>query len=158
VTDRQVSVGRALLERMTTAQRLAAIDRLCSGEPAAGHGAAPDGPARPLTDLTPPVAAGSTGAAGAGAVAEQLYAERDALARPLTARHGEPDFIGLQGVFLRTTDPGDGVPEPWRSLSSRAGDALVWRTSAGWLVLAITREGPEVPPRLLAAVTAVDPP
>ncbi|MFD8939748.1 hypothetical protein ACFV0R_31610 [Streptomyces sp. NPDC059578] len=141
---------------MTTAQRLTAIDWLCSREPAAGHpGAVSDGPAHPLIDLTPPVA---QGAAGPGDAEEQLYAERDALARSLTARHGEPDFIGLQGVFLRSTDPGEAVPEPWRSLSSRAGDALVWWTSARWLVLAITREGPEIPPRLLAAVTAVDPP
>ncbi|MFE9663794.1 hypothetical protein [Streptomyces sp. NPDC005955] len=143
---------------MTTAQRLGAIDRLCSREPAAGHpGAVSDGPAHPFADLTPPVAEGAEGAVGPGEAEEQLYAEREALARPLTARHGEPDFIGLQGVFLRSTDPG-AVPEPWRSLSSRAGDALVWRTSARWLVLAITREGPEIGPRLLAVVTAVDPP
>ncbi|SCK44845.1 hypothetical protein YW7DRAFT_03949 [Streptomyces sp. AmelKG-E11A] len=164
MTDRQLSVARGLLDRMTTARRLAAIDLLCSRElPAGPGGSAPSGAGTVplLVDLTHPADPADAPHAGRGPDAdheEQLYADRDALAVPLTARFGEPDHLGLQGVFLRAAEPGEGIPEPWRSISSRAGDALVWRAPGRWLVLAVTRDGHGGAARLLAAATDVDPP
>lgn len=161
MTDRQLSVARGLLDRMTTARRLAAIDLLCSRELPGGSAPSGAGTGHLLVDLTRPAGPADAPHDGRGPDAdheEQVYADRDALAVPLTARFGEPDHLGLQGVFLRAAEPGEGIPEPWRSISSRAGDALVWRAPGRWLVLAVTRDGHGGAARLLAAATDADPP
>ncbi|MFF2848135.1 hypothetical protein ACFVT5_17715 [Streptomyces sp. NPDC058001] len=156
---------------MSTAQHLAAIDLLCSREFPAEHGRPVDvvgavgavgGPGYFVVDLTGPDGHGDEGAWAYAVAEEQAYADRESLAVLLTERIGRPDHIGLQGMALRAFDTGHdtggAIPEPWATVSSRHGDALVWRTDNRWLVLAITRRDPESPVHFLAAVTDVDPP
>ncbi|MFJ6571717.1 hypothetical protein ACIQNU_30375 [Streptomyces sp. NPDC091292] len=155
---------------MSTAQHLATIDLLCSRELPAEHGGAVDGvggsggPGYFVVDLTGRDGRGDEDGGAYAVAEEQAYADRDALAVLLTERIGDPDHIGLQGIFLRAadteagTEPDGAIPEPWATLSAPSGDALIWRTADRWLVLAITRRDPESPIRFLAAVTDIDPP
>ncbi|MFI6345384.1 hypothetical protein [Streptomyces sp. NPDC050560] len=137
---------------MALAQQLAALDALCSRAPGA---AAPGSAAQDHgTALLPGTADGEHGERSR----EQCEAERDALTLLLTARWGAPHRFGLQGLPLRAAEYGEDIPEPWRSLAGHVGDVHAWHTGGRWVVLGVSRRGDDLPCRLLAAVTPVDPP
>ncbi|GGX78305.1 hypothetical protein [Streptomyces minutiscleroticus] len=151
---------------MTIAQHIAVIESLCSrdfpgeyGGPGAGGG----GAGFHLVELAcddAPAAYGECGACADEDAAEQCEAWRDGLSERLTARWGEPRWIGLDGVLLRSFDPGEHIPEPWASFSAYVGNARLWRVGGTGrrLALGVTRPGEERAPRLVALVTETDPP
>jgi hypothetical protein len=161
LTGRQVSVPAGLLVSMSTALHLARIERLCCGELSAEHGRPepdPGGPGYRIAELNADRAVLEEDPAPRDVMEEQYEAERDGLTALLTARWGEPHLVGLGGVLLRTLEDGEEIPEPWASLSARVPDVHVWHTAGRWVALGVARLDPAQPPRLLAAVTDIDPP
>ncbi|WP_405917698.1 hypothetical protein [Streptomyces sp. NBC_00728] len=92
--------------------------------------------------------------------AEQFEAEREALARRLADRWGEPGWMSLDGVFLRVQQGDERIPEPWASLGSHMRNAQVWEAAGTgrWVALGISRLGEDQEFRLLAVITETDPP
>ena len=147
---------------MSTAQYLARIELLCTREfPVARDGAWPGrgGPGYHLAELGAEHTPGEDDDPATRASAlDQYEAERHGLTALLTERWGAPDRMGLGGVLLRAMERGEDIPEPWASLSARVPDVDLWHTAGRWVALGVARLDPSQPPRLLAAVTTVDPP
>lgn len=146
--------------RRDPAQHLATIDRLRSrafpGERAAEPGLT-GGPGYHLAELAVSEGFWADDGTARIAAAEQYEAECAALSTLLTARWGEPQLLGMQGVLLRAAE-GEEAGEPWRELSGVAACAELWRAEPHWIAVAVAGRDPYQPLRLLAAVTVNDPP
>ncbi|RVU23829.1 hypothetical protein EOT10_17375 [Streptomyces antnestii] len=150
---------------MSTAQHLATIDLLRSREFPAEHGrsdAGAGGPGYHIAELATRDRPGDDGddegygdAAGAQ---EQTVADRDGLSAVLTERWGEPQWFSLWSVSLRAVEGGEDIPEPWAGLSAYVPDVQVWQADGRWIVLGIPLGAEDLPFRLVAAITDVDPP
>ncbi|MFD4985141.1 hypothetical protein [Streptomyces sp. NPDC058374] len=149
---------------MSTARHLATMEQLC---------------ARPFPDQVP-VRSTPEGSAGPGfhlallessdapaverpALLEEFAALREALAVVLEHRWGPAQHISLWSAFVRAEEARmagteEVVEEPWRSLSASVPDILLWRRGSRWIALGTAEREGEQPVRLLALVTAVDPP
>ncbi|MFF3885415.1 hypothetical protein [Streptomyces sp. NPDC001914] len=151
---------------MTIARHLATIDRLCAEDFPTGRGGSvagsygpPGGPGFHVVELER--GAGPTGDGhGEREEAEQYEALREALAQRLADRWGDPEWISLDGVFLRAEQGDERIPEPWASLGSHMRNAQVWRVqeTGRWLALGVSRLGEGQEFRLLAVITETDPP
>ncbi|MFE4721806.1 hypothetical protein ACFRLW_36420, partial [Streptomyces sp. NPDC056728] len=89
---------------------------------------------------------------------DQWVADRDGLSSMLTERWGEPQWFSLWSVSLRAVEGGEDIPEPWAALSAYVPDVQVWQADGRWIVLGIPLGAEDLPFRLVAAVTDVDPP
>ncbi|MGW3914444.1 hypothetical protein ACWEBX_23390 [Streptomyces sp. NPDC005070] len=151
---------------MTIARQLATIDRLCAEDFPTGHGGSvagsyggPGGPGFHVVELER--SGDSAGDRhGEREEAEQYEALREALAQRLADRWGKPQWVSLDGVFLRAQQGDERIPEPWASLGAHLRNAEVWRAeeTGRWVVLGISRLGEGQEFRLLAVITDIDPP
>ncbi|NLU73453.1 hypothetical protein HCC61_12325 [Streptomyces sp. HNM0575] len=91
------------------------------------------------------------------AAEEQYEAECGALCGLLTGRWGEPQLVGLGGALLRSEE-GEEIPEPWRTLCGSVPYVELWWAEGRWIAVGVSRQGPELPLQLIAAVTVNDPP
>ncbi|MEV0848399.1 hypothetical protein AB0J21_21390 [Streptomyces sp. NPDC049954] len=107
-----------------------------------------------------------TGGAGPGAdeeqrevIEDQFESERDGLVALLEARGwAQPQRFALWSLAVRAAEEPGAVPTPWAELAAAVPDLCLWRRAERWAGLGIARTGPELPVRLLAFVTDVDPP
>ncbi|MEU8528494.1 MULTISPECIES: hypothetical protein [Streptomyces] len=90
-------------------------------------------------------------------VEEQWEAEREGLALLLTVRWGEPQVFSLDSLLTRGF-AGEHIPDPWDLLCNAVPDVHLWRVDGRWIVLGVAYGDKEMPLRLVAAVTTVDPP
>ncbi|MER5886548.1 hypothetical protein ABT160_22215 [Streptomyces sp. NPDC001941] len=91
------------------------------------------------------------------AVHEQYEAEREALALVLERRWGPPDLVSLYSTLTRSLD-GEEIPEPWAVLCCHVVDLQLWRVEGRWIAVGVSQWDRELPFRLLAVITEVDPP
>lgn len=92
-------------------------------------------------------------------VEDQFESERDGLVALLRARGwGEPQRFALWSLAARAAEKPEAVPTPWAELAAAVPDLCLWRRAGRWAGLGIARTGPELPVRLLAFATDIDPP
>ncbi|MFJ3234179.1 hypothetical protein [Streptomyces sp. NPDC086787] len=147
---------------MDIAKCLALIDLLCAREFPARHGRTEHGESGPGYHIA---ALGTSGGFEEGDGAEreeteaQYEADRDGLGERLTQRWGPPQEFSLYSVLERSLD-GAEAARPWSVLSGHVPDVQLWQPSESerWVALGISRWDKELPCRLLAVVTDVDPP
>jgi hypothetical protein len=168
-----LSVVAALLDVMSTAQHLAAIDLLRSRDFPAEHGRSHGGVGGPgyhIAELLTSDDFWEDDRTRWEATADQYDAERDGLSVLLAERWGAPQIFSLHSLFERTLGDGEDipepsevpeppeVPEPWGSLSSSVPDLHLWRIDGRWIALGVSQWDKELPFQLLAVVTEIDPP
>ncbi|WP_405852108.1 hypothetical protein OG361_05315 [Streptomyces sp. NBC_00090] len=138
---------------MTTARHLATIDEL-RARPSGGPGGAPG---FHLAELATSEDFWDDDGSRRALAEDQYEAERDGLAALLTARWGPPTELDLWPVLERSL-AGESLPEPWSTLCAHTPELRLWRDDGRWIGLGISQWDKELPLRLLAVVTAVDPP
>jgi hypothetical protein len=162
-------VAAALLDVMSTAQHLAAIDLLRSREFPAEHGRSScgtGGPGYHVAELLTSADFWEDDGTQREAAADQYDAERDGLTVLLAERWGDPQIFSLASLFERSSgdaydtegSAGEEIPEPWGSLSSSVPDLHLWRVDEQWIALGVSQWDKELPFQLLAVVTEIDPP
>lgn len=162
----QLSVAAGLLDVMSTAEHLAAIDLLCAREFPAEHGRSQSGVGGPgyhIAELLTSEGFWEGDGTEREATADQYEAERDGLTVLLAERWGAPQVFSLASLFERAQGDshdgaGEDIPEPWGSLSSSVPDLHLWRAGGRWIALGISRWDEELPFQLLAVITETDPP
>ncbi|MFF2654864.1 hypothetical protein [Streptomyces sp. NPDC058045] len=144
---------------MCTARQLDLVDALCSRTfPAEPGPSGSGGPGHVVAALR---TAGYP--AERALLEEEFEAECEALAGLLAVRWGAaPQEFGLDGLLLRACGAAGGepeeIPEPWRTLSEEMPSLRLWRRAGRWIALGVTTRDRELPLRLLAVATDVDPP
>ncbi|MER8000402.1 hypothetical protein ACWEJP_05335 [Streptomyces sp. NPDC004749] len=145
---------------MTTAQHLAVIERLRARAFPARRGPSDvgtSGPGYHLAELARGGGLGDDDGTRRADEADQFDAEHAALAEILTLRFGEPWYMSTWSVQVRGGE-GEEIPEPWRELSGGPRFLYLWRVEDRWLAVGLAEADEERPFRLLAVVTATDPP
>ncbi|NDZ80821.1 hypothetical protein G3I19_20260 [Streptomyces sp. SID10853] len=144
---------------MTTAQYVAAIDRLRARAFPAQRGWSDTGLCGPGFHLMALIAGGAPSGAGdpvTEAVEEaedQVAAELGALVAVLDARWGETQIFSLWSMLTRRME-GEEIPEPWDELCTTVPALHLWQTEGRWIAIGAVRGGDG----LVAVVTDVDPP
>ncbi|MGW0901852.1 hypothetical protein ACWD0G_33695, partial [Streptomyces goshikiensis] len=144
---------------MTTAEHLDTIDRLRTRdfpEVQSRSEVGTSGPGYHLAELGASRWHGDEDAADRMAGEEQVAAEFDALSLRMEERWGKADRFSLRSLRLRAE--GEEAPQPWREMGDTSEDLHLWRAGDRWVVLYEARWGADHPPRLMAAVTVIDPP
>jgi hypothetical protein len=145
---------------MTTAQHLAAIDRLRGRAFPAQRGGSEfgdSGPGYHLAELRTPADGLDAAERADGRSREPYEAECEALVVALSSRWGEGQWFALWSVFIGTIC-GETIPQPWGELSHRVEDLHLWRVEGHWIAVGVSRAEGEDEHRLIAVVTDVDPP
>ncbi len=158
-----MSVLTALLDFMTTERHLATIDELCVRDFPAVHGwsdVGVGGPGYHLVVLETTRGFGTGDQSGREEIADRFSAYRDGVAQRLGERWGEAEPKCLDGVFLRSEDPGEHIPKPWAYLSAYVRYVDLWEAegSGRWVAVGVSEpaEGDEF--QLFALVTDFAPP
>ncbi|WP_406141810.1 hypothetical protein [Streptomyces sp. NBC_01089] len=144
---------------MTTAQYVAAIDRLRARAFPVQRGWSDTGPCGPGFHLTTLISGDAPSGADdpvAEAVEEaedQFAAESEALVAVLDARWGEAQMFSLWSMLARRME-GEEIPEPWDELCTTVAALHLWKAEGRWIATGAVRGGD----RLVAVVTDVDPP
>ncbi|MER5565003.1 hypothetical protein ABT083_02185 [Streptomyces goshikiensis] len=144
---------------MTTAEHLDTIDRLLTRDFPEVQGrseAGVSGPGYHLAELGASRWQGDEDAADRMAGEEQVSAEFEALSLGLEERWGAADRFSLRSLRLRAE--GEEAPQPWREMGDTSEELRLWRAGDRWVVLFEARWGADHSPRLMAAVTVIDPP
>jgi hypothetical protein len=145
---------------MTTARHLAMIDLLRTRAFPARRGSASavtSGPGYHIASLETSKGFWDDDGTERIAAGQRYEQEYGALGAALSARWGRPQLFSLQGALLRAAD-GEGIPSPWRELSTAISALSLWRAGERWIALGVCQQGSAQPLRLLAAVTTSDPP
>lgn len=145
---------------MTTAQHLAAIDRLRGRAFPAQRGRSglgDSGPGHHLAELPTPADGLDAAERVEGRSREPYEAECAALVGALSSRWGEGRWFALWSVSIGSIR-GEAVPHPWGELSHRVEDLHLWRVEGRWIAVGVARSEGEDEHRLIAVVTDVDPP
>ncbi|MFF8845353.1 hypothetical protein ACF08N_21965 [Streptomyces sp. NPDC015127] len=144
---------------MTTAQHLAAIDRLRGRAFPAVRGRSElgdSGPGYHFARLPPAGEDAQECGIRQEEAAEQCRAECEALADALSTRWGQPHRISLWSVSVRSI-AGEEVADPWEELGRLTDDLHLWRVDGRWIGVGVARAD-ERRWELLAVVTETDPP
>ncbi|MEU0086324.1 hypothetical protein [Streptomyces sp. NPDC006274] len=145
---------------MTTAQHLAAIDRLRGRTfPAQRERSrlGDSGPGYHIGHLRIPADALDASDRAAGRSREPYEAECEALVTALSSRWGEGQWFALWSVLVGSIC-GEEIPAPWDELSHCVEDLHLWRVGSHWTAVGVSRAEGEDEYRLIAVVTDVDPP
>ncbi|WP_107046776.1 hypothetical protein [Streptomyces albus] len=145
---------------MSTAEQLAAVDRLRARPLPAGRGGpsggAEGGPGFHLADLRVSEEFWEDDGSRMREAEEQFAAECEALVVLLSRRWGEPRELDLTEHLIRSAE-GEPVPEPLATLCGYVGVLHTWQAGDRWLAVGIGRQARELPLHLLAVVAEEDP-
>ncbi len=158
-----MSAQAALLDVMTTERHLATIDELCVRDFPAAHGwsdVGAGGPGYHLVVLETTRGFGTGDRSGRAEIADRFTAYRQDVARRLDERWGEAQPKSLDGVFLRSEDPDEGIPKPWAYLSAYVRYVDLWEAdgSGRWVAVGVSEPGEGHEFQLFALVTELAPP
>ncbi|WP_221350242.1 hypothetical protein [Streptomyces beigongshangae] len=149
---------------MTTEWHLATLDELCVRDFPATHGWSDVGAGGPgyhlvVLETTRGLGTGDDGSSREE-IARRFAACREGVSRRLGERWGEAEPKSLDGVFLRSEDPGERIPKPWAYLSAYVRHVDLWKAddSGRWVAVGVSdpAEGPDL--QLFALVTDLPPP
>ena len=147
---------------MNVDDHLATIDRLRLREFPARPGRSDvgfGGPGFHIADLTVSVGLGTGDGAARERTAEDFDAWREAIAQRLNDRWGQGQRWGMLTLGVRRAR-GEEIPQPWALLGDLVHEVHLWQAdgTGRWVALGVAERDETDEIRLLAVVTAIDPP